>query len=230
MKNPAGLIVTVLIIVVPMVWCCISLINTNKEYDENMNQMQDLENDINNVVDNNYVNNNMQSGETNSSSGDTYNGSSSDDDYESIIGKPVGKLIEGATINVEVANVYANPDETSNIIGVVTKNTTVTVHEYPKGWSMVKVDNISGWTRTEYIDKPSDIGNTSIGSVIGKTAKIDTASLNVREEPITGKIVTTLTEGTEVNIMGTNEAETWYEIQWRTTHGWVSAEYVEVQY
>lgn len=232
MKNPAGLLVTIMIIVIPMVWCVFSLMNTEAEYDENMDKMQDLTDDINSVVDNNYVHNdnNYISGETMNSSGDTYTGSVGGDSSESTIGKPLGKIVEGATINVEVANVYANPDETSNIIGTVTKNTTVTVQDYPKGWSWIKIDQLTGWTKSIYIDKPADIGNVSIGSVVGKTAKISAKSLNVRESAVSGAIKTTLTEGTEVKILGVNNDNTWYEIQWRTTNGWISAEYVEVQY
>lgn len=231
MKNPAGLLVTIMIIVVPMVWCIFSLMNTEAEYDENVNKMQDMTEDINGVVDSNFVNNDSnKSGDNVNSSGNTYEGNNDAESQGNSIGTPIGKIVEGATVNVEVANVYANPDETSNIIGTVTKNTTVTVHDYPNGWSWVKVDQLSGWTKTIYIDKPDDIGNVSIGSVVGKTAKISAKSLNVRESAVSGAIKTTLTEGTEVKILGVNSENTWYEIQWRTTSGWVSAEYVEVQY
>lgn len=228
MKNPAGLIVTVLIIVVPIVWCCISLINTNKEYDENLDKMQSMTDDINGIIDNNIASN-TNSGEV-ISSGDTYAGSIGGDSYETTIGTPIGKIVEGATVNVAVANVYLNPDETSDIIGTVTKNTEVTVHDFPNGWSRVKVGELSGWTRTEYITKPDDVGDISIGSVIGKTAIINAESLNVREEPVSGKVITTLTKDTDVKILATNDDNSWYQVQWRTTLGWVSAEYVTVQY
>ncbi|MBO5141658.1 MAG: SH3 domain-containing protein [Clostridia bacterium] len=228
MKNPAGLIVTVLIIVVPIVWCCISLINTNKEYDENLDKMQSMTDDINEVINDNLVDN-IESGED-KSSGDTYTGSMAGDPYQSAIGAPIGKIVENATINIGVANVYTNPDETSDIIGTVTKNSEVTSQDYPNGWSRIKIGELSGWTKTEYIDKPGEIGNTSIGTVIGKTGIIKAASLNVRKTPVTGEIITTLTKDTDVKILAANEENTWYQVQWRTTLGWVSAEYVEVQY
>lgn len=231
MKNPAGLIVTILIIVVPIVWCCISLININKEYDgndTNIDDMQSMTDNINNVIDNNIANN-TTSGE-NTTSGDTYNGSIGGESYESNIGAPIGKIVEGATINIAVANVYNNPDETSGVIGTVTKNTEVTSQDYPNGWSRIKVGELSGWTKTEYVTKPSDIGSTTIGTVIGKTAIINVDSLNVREKPVSGKVITTLTKDTDVKILAVNEEETWYQVQWRTTLGWISAEYVTVQY
>ena len=152
------------------------------------------------------------------------------DSYQSTIGTPIGKIIEGATINVNAANVYADADENSNIIGTVTKNTEVTVQDYPNNWSRVKVGELSGWVRTDCIDKPSESGNTTIGSVVGKTAIINAASLNVRETPVSGKVMTTLTKGTDVKIMAVNEDSTWYQVQWRTTLGWVSSEYVTVEY
>ncbi len=200
MKNPAGLIVTVLIIVVPIVWCCISLINTNKEYNDNIDKMQSMTNDINGVIDNN-ISSSLASGETNSS-GDTYQGTIGGEAFESNIGAPIGKIIEGATINISVANVYANPDESSSIVGGVNKNTIVTCQDYPNGWSRIKRDDLSGWVKTEYITKPSDIGSTNIGSVIGKTGIISAESLNVRQEPVNGKVITTLTKDTDVNSVG----------------------------
>ena len=228
MKNPAGLIVTVLIIVVPIVWCWISLINTNKEYNENVDKMQSITDDINGVINDDLANNTV-SGDV-ESSGDTYTGSLGGETYESNIGTPIGKIVEGATINISVANVYANPDENSDIIGTVTKNTEVTVHDYPNGWSRIKVGELSGWTKTEYVTKPSDVGDVSIGSVIGKTALVDADSLNVRNAPVNGTIITTLTRDTDVKILAVNDDNTWYQVQWRTTLGWVSAEYVNVKY
>lgn len=228
MKNPAGLIVTILIIVVPVVWCALSLVSINDEYNENADKMADITDEINGVIDDTMANNTVSGEEK--SSGDTYTGSLAGESYESTIGKPIGKIVEGATVNISVANVYANPDETSNIVGVVTKNMEVTVHDYPEGWSRIKIGELSGWTKTEYITKPEEIGDVSIGSVVGKTALINTDSLNVREKPVNGKIITTLTRDTDVKILAINEDSTWYQIQWRTTLGWVSADYVKVKY
>lgn len=229
MKNPAGLIVTVLVIVVPIVWCCISLVNINKEYDDkNNDDLQSMTDDINDVIDSNLAN--SGSGDKNASSGNNYEGSMAGENYQSSIGEPIGKIVEGATINVSVSNVYADPDETSNIIGTVNKNTEVTSQDYPNGWTRVKVGELSGWMKTEYITKPEDVGSTTIGSVIGKTAIIDTDSLNVRETPVSGKVITTLTQDTDVKILAVNEDGTWYQVQWRTTLGWVSAKYVKVEY
>ena len=195
MKNPAGLIVTVLVIVAPIVWCTVNLINTNKEYDKNIDEMQSMTDNINNVIDNDL--NNSSTGNEEVSGEDTYQGSMGGDSYQSTIGTPIGKIIEGATINVNAANVYADADENSNIIGTVTKNTEVTVQDYPNNWSRVKVGELSGWVKTEYITKPADTGSTTIGTVIGKKAIVNVDSLNVREKPVSGKVITTLTKDTE---------------------------------
>jgi len=232
MKNSAGLIVTIVIIVAPIVWCCISLINTNKAYEEDMeqmNQIQNMEDNINNVIDNDMANN--SSSEGNKTSGDGYSGSIGGETFESSIGAPIGKIIEGATINISVANVYTNPDETSGIVGTVTKNTEVTSQDYPKEWSRIKVGELSGWIKTEYITKPEDTtGSTTIGTVIGKTAIVNVDSLNVREKPVNGDVITTLTKDTDVKILEVNDDNTWYQIQWRTTLGWVSSKYVTIEY
>lgn len=229
MKNSAGLIVTVLIIVAPIVWCCISLINTNKEFEDNIDKLQNMEDDINGVIDNNIANY-TGSGDNNSSGDNNYSGSIGGESFESTIGAPIGKIIEGATVNISVANVYADPNETSSIMGTVTKNTEVTSQDYPGGWSRVKVGELSGWVKTEYITKPDTANNTTIGTVIGKTAVVNVESLNVRETPVTGNIITTFTQNTEVKILQVSEDNSWYQVQWRTTLGWVSSQYVTVQY
>lgn len=228
MKNPVGLLVTVLIIVVPIVWCAINIININKDYENDIDEKQNMENNINEVIDND-INNNAS--EDNNTSGDTtYSGTMGGESYDSSIGAPIGKIVEGSTINIATVNVYAEPDETSSIIGTVTKNTEVTSQDYPEDWSRVKVGELSGWIKSEYLTKPEDIGPTSIGTVIGKTGIITAESLNVREKPVNGKIITTLTKDTDVKILAVNEDSTWYQVQWRTTLGWVSSEYVEVEY
>ncbi len=231
MKNPAGLIVTVLIIVIPIVWCCISLININKEYEEDAMKMKDMTENINHVID--PVGQSGQvlnhSGDTNSS-GDIYTSTIGGETYESPIGKPIGKIVEGATINVSSANVYTSPDESSSIAGTVNKNTEVTALDFPDGWSMVKVKTLSGWMRTEYITKTAGTGDVSLGSVIGKTAVVNVDSLNVRESPVTGATKTQLINGTEVKILDVNSDKTWYYIQWREIDGWISANYVDVNY
>lgn len=231
MKNSAGLIVTILIIVTPIVWCFINLININNEYEEDTNQMseiQDMEDNINNVIDSNIANN--TSSEGNKTSGENYSGSIGGEAFESSLGAPIGKIVEGSTINISVANVYMNADETSGIVGTVTKNTEVTSQDYPKGWSRIKVGELSGWVKTEYITKPADTGSTTIGTVIGKKAIVNVDSLNVREKPVSGKVITTLTKDTDVKILEVNEDESWYQVQWRTTLGWVSSKYVTVEY
>lgn len=230
MKNSAGLIVTILIIVAPIVWCCINLININNEYEEDTNQMneiQNMEDNINNVIDTDIANN---TSDESKSSGDNYSGSIGGESFESSIGAPIGKIVEGSTINISVANVYMNADETSGIVGTVTKNTEVTSQDYPKGWSRIKIGELSGWVKTEYITKPEDTGSTTIGTVVGKKAIVNVDSLNVREQPVSGKVITTLTKDTDVKILAINDDETWYQVQWRTTLGWVSSKYVTVEY
>ena len=228
MKNPAGLIVTVLVIVAPIVWCTVNLININKEYDKNIDEMQSMTDNINNVIDNDLNNSSTENEDV--SGEDTYDASMGGESYQSSIGAPIGKIIEGAKINVNAASVYAEANETSNIIGTVAKNTEVTIQDYPNNWSRVKVGDLSGWVRTDCIDKPAESGNTTIGSVVGKKAIINAESLRVRKTPVDGEVMTTLTKGTDVKIMAVNEENTWYQVQWRTTLGWVSSEYVTVEY
>lgn len=222
MKNPVGLIVTILIIVLPIVWCCINLVNVNKEYDSNVDKMNDLTNEINNIIEDNVNQNNK--------SGDTYIGSMDGETYESSIGKPIGKIIENATVN-ETVNVYLDPDESSSIVGTVNKDTVVTMHNYPDNWTRIKVGSLSGWVRSNYITVPDDTDTTTLGTVIGKNGTVNVDSLNVRESASTSAtIIQTFTLDTEVKILAVSEDKNWYQVQWRNVLGWVSAQYITVQY
>ena len=87
-----GLAVTILIIVIPIVWCCISLVNINKDYKDNVDEMQSMTDNINDIIDNDYANNSHSSGEDNTS-GDTYQGSMGGESYENSIGTPIGKIV-----------------------------------------------------------------------------------------------------------------------------------------
>ena len=217
MKDHKGLIVTILIIVAPIVWFCIRVSAIKSQVNFTSGDYQDMENTINKVSEE-YINNAQ---ETESSTNQSDSGEKSGSKY----GNPISKLITDAKINVASTNVYAEPDETSGVIGSAYKDVPITVQDYPNGWSMIKIDELSGWVKTDYITKPEeDISESTLGSVIGKNAKIIVSTLRVRgsAEINDNNVIDSLDEGDTVKIIGANEDETWLQVQYNTKSGWIS--------
>lgn len=220
-----GKLFLVLVIVVPICICFIMLNNIWKE-------------------DDTAVLSNIDNGKTNVSADETETKIPDDDvtnieekiyqmgseEFKSSIGAPTSKIVEGATINISVANVYLNPDEKSEIVDTITKHTVVTTQSFPNGWSRIKSSTVSGWVKTENVSLPDNNTNVSVGSVIGKTGKVNVTSLNVRASAsTTATIKDTLTENTEVKILEVSGDNSWYRIKWNTLEGWVSSKYITLQ-
>jgi uncharacterized protein YgiM (DUF1202 family) len=141
---------------------------------------------------------------------------------------PIGKIVEGGSVNISVANVYKEADENSEVLGKLNKHTIVISQAFPDGWSIIKADSVTGWIRTENIDLPEEAGDTNIGTAIGRTGVVSVDSLNVREKAnASAKKIESLTIGTEVKILGI-EGE-WYKIKWQSIEGWCSSKYIDLK-
>jgi SH3-like domain-containing protein len=141
---------------------------------------------------------------------------------------PIGKIVEGGSINISVANIYKDPDETSEILGRLQKNVVVISQAYPDGWSIIKSDNLTGWVKSENITLPSEIGYTSIGTAVGRTGVVTVDSLNIREKADSNsKKIESLTIDTEVKIVGI-EGD-WYKISLQNIEGWCSSKYIRLK-
>ena len=151
--------------------------------------------------------------------------------YISTIGNPVGKIVMGGEINISVANVYLEADETSEVVDTITKHSIVTSQAYPGGWSRIKSDNVSGWMKTDHITLPEDSGDVNIGSVIGRIGTVNVDSLNVREKASTNaKKITSLIDGTDVTILAISEDGEWYQVKINSkTQGWVAKKYLTIK-
>ncbi len=216
-----------LVIVVPIVVCVITL---NNIWDDDTN---DLLYGIDNADDKNSSvevgKNENENVISNSTEEKTY--TMGDEEFKSSIGEPTSKIIENATINISVANIYLNPDETSEILDTITKHTIVTTQSFPNGWSRIKsATTASGWVKTENITLPDDTDSISVGTLVGKTGVVNVSSLNVRASASTNaKIKNTLTENTEVKILETSGDSNWYKVQWNSLEGWVSSKYITIK-
>lgn len=236
MKNPKGFIITVLIIALPIVWLCFSLNNIKDKYgDSSGDALKKTEDEINEII-NTEISNALNSdnpdfveGEENT---EAVSAEPTEEGQSSIYGNPISKLIDGAKINVSSANIYQEPDETSSIVAAVYKDTEVTIQDYPNGWSNIKTGDLSGWIKSELVTRPDEA--TSLTTAVGHSATILASTLNVRSTPeaTSDNKVDQLDEGETVNIIGANDDETWFEIQYGTKTGWISGNpsYVKVNY
>ena len=226
MKNPKGFIVTIIIIALPIVWLAIQLNTIDKNYNGSGDAIKDAEEQINSIIDSEL--NNAQVPEV-ITSGENY-ASTSGDAPSSIYGDPISKLIEGAKINTSAASIYSEPDESSALVSVVYKDTIVTVQDYANGWSNIKVGDSTGWIKTELVTKPNEGGNSGLTSAVGHKAKILAGTLNVRDKA-NGEVIDQINKDEVVNIIGANDNESWYQIQYGTKSGWITSntEYVQVQ-
>lgn len=217
-----------LVIVVPIVVCIITLNSIWNEGTEDVIQGIDDENNGTEVV----TNNGQEQGGSevaNQIEEKTY--TMGNEEFKSSIGAPTSKIVENATINISVANIYLNPDENSEILDTITKHTIVTTQSFPNGWSRIKSSTTaSGWVKTENITLPEDSGSISVGTVVGKTGVVNVTSLNVRESASTSaNIKNTLTENTEVKILEASGDSNWYKVQWNSLEGWVSSKYITIK-
>ncbi len=213
-----------LIIVVPIVVCVITLNNiwsedgdpTFYEDDDKQNNQDDNPNNPDDTIVEPPKEETYQIG---------------DEEFKSNIGGPISKIVENATINISVANVYLNPDENSEVLDTITKHTVVTTQAFPNGWSRIKsASSASGWVRTENITLPEDSGDVTVGTALGRTGVVNVTSLNVRASAsTTATIKDRLTEGTEVKILEVSDDKSWYKVQWQTLEGWVSSQYITLK-
>lgn len=216
-----GRVILFLIIIVPIVVCCVTL---NKVWNEDSNYED---------VNSNLANNDIKSGDKVNTSGENDNnkeiievsGEMAGEQYVSRIGMPISKIYTDATVAITVANVYDEADENSEIVGTMDKFTVITAHKYPEGWTRVTNGTISGWMRTENINFPSG-GTLETGNNDTKTGKVTAEPyLNMRASASTSaQIITTIPKGATITIK--DSIEGWYKVTYASATGWVSSKYV----
>jgi len=224
MKNPKGLIVTVILVVAPILWLVIRLnmlspSTASGDLDvatEELNKVTEAyveESDSINVV--------YTSGEADSG------------DYISKYGKQISKVIENAKIKDDSVIIYEEPTEDSNPVGSVKKDVSITAQDYDIGWTWIKFENTAGWVRTENVIKPSEDNSYMLQSAIGKTGTVITDVLNLRPSPSTvGDPIDQLSINDTFKILEEDATGTWYNIQYGTKNGWIkyNSQWVQIDY
>jgi len=133
--------------------------------------------------------------------------------------------------NVKSAlNVRSEATVDSSKVGKMYKDCGGTVLERRDGWTKLRSGNIIGWASDEYLLFGEDA--KALANDVGKMiATIDTESLRVRTEPSTeASIHGLLPKGEIVEVLSQDEETGWVCIDYEGETGYVSSEYVVLDF
>lgn len=133
--------------------------------------------------------------------------------------------------NVKSAlNVRSDASEDAEKVGKLYKDCGGVILERKDGWTKLQSGNIIGWASDEYLlfgDEARALAN-DVGKMI---ATINTETLRVRMEPSTeAEIYGLLPKGEIVEVLGNDEESGWICIDYNGDDGYVSSEYVELDF
>ena len=133
-------------------------------------------------------------------------------------------------VNVQVAmNVREEADEESNKVGLLYKDCGGRILERKDGWTRLRSGDLVGWANDEYLlfgQEAEDLAN-EVGNLI---VLIKTEALCVRKEPdVDAQAVGFIPEDEELEIIEMLD-EDWIIVKYEEEVGYVSAEYVDIDF
>ncbi len=132
--------------------------------------------------------------------------------------------------NVKSAlNVRSDASETAEKVGMLYKDCGGYILERRDGWTKLQSGNIIGWASDEFLlfdDEALELAN-SVGKMV---ATIDTDALRIRREPSTeAGVWGMLPKGDIVEVLS-QEEDGWICVDYEGSDGYVSAEYVALDF
>lgn len=126
-------------------------------------------------------------------------------------------------------NVRSDASEDADKVGKLYKDCGGTILERKNGWTKLQSGNVIGWASDEYLlfgEEARELAND-----VGRTiATVDTETLRVRQEPDTeAAVYGLLPKGEVVDVLDDGTGE-WVCIDYEGGDGYVSAEYVIVDF
>lgn len=133
--------------------------------------------------------------------------------------------------NVKSAlNVRSEANESADKVGKLYKDCGGTILERRDGWTKLQSGNIVGWASDEYLlfgEEARTLAN-DVGKMI---ATINTETLRVRMEPSKeAEVLGLLPKGEIVEVINNAEEEGWICIDYNGSDGYVSTEYVNLDF
>ena len=139
---------------------------------------------------------------------------------------PQSKLVM-AKVN-EYVNIRQEADQDAEKVGVLYKDCGGDILEKNNEWTKIKSGDVTGWIKNEYLyfGKEAEELAKDVGVL---TAYANTETLRVREEPsLEAGIVGLLADGQAVEAIA--EEGDWVRVSYEGTTGFVSSEYVRVEF
>lgn len=133
--------------------------------------------------------------------------------------------------NVQNAlNVRSEPGEDADKVGKLYKDCGGTILDRRDGWTKLQSGNIIGWASDEYLLFGEDA--LALANNVGKMiATVDTETLRVRKEPSTeADVYGLLPKGEIVEVLENDEENGWVCIDYEGNDGYVSAEFVQLDF
>lgn len=133
--------------------------------------------------------------------------------------------------NVQIAlNVRAEANEESDKVGLLYKDCGGRILERKDGWTRLRSGSLVGWASDDYLlfgEEAEALAN-DVGNLI---VQIETETLCVREEPDEeATAVGFIPQDQELEIIEVLDDEKWISVDYEGTTGYVSAEYVDVDF
>lgn len=140
-----------------------------------------------------------------------------------------GEYLNRAFSNVsDYAYIRSAPDETSDWVGKIYGDSTVTVLEYDDGWAKIQSGNVEGYVPTDVLytgEKAEEHAQEYQKEEATVTANV----LNVRNGQGTGaEILTQVLENQKYEVTG-DPVDGWYPVKVGEMDGWVSGEYITIE-
>lgn len=132
--------------------------------------------------------------------------------------------------NVNTAlNVRSAASETADKVGLLYKDCGGTILDRKDGWTKLQSGNIIGWCSDEYLLFGEEA--LALANNVGKmVVSVNTETLRVRQEPSTDAVVYGLLPKGEIVEVLNQDTEGWICVDYEGKDGYVSAEYVTLDF
>lgn len=126
-------------------------------------------------------------------------------------------------------NMRSEASLNSSVIGTLPHGTKVTILESTNGWLKISANSKTGYVYESYVKADSSqVQNApepslNYGVV---TLKSSSSTLNFRTNPWYGRVISTLSNGTKLELLGTEGL--WYKVKYNNSVGYVNSDYIKI--
>ncbi len=125
-------------------------------------------------------------------------------------------------------NIRKAADETSDLVGKMTKNAACEILDIDGAWAHIKSGKVEGYASTEFL-LTGDEAKKRAMQVMRLVATVNTTTLFVREEASTNSVILTMVPLEEkLEIVEGKEGDPWVRIEIDEDQGYVNTKYVDI--